>query len=335
MRNLVIRADAGSRIGSGHVMRCLGLAENFTSAGFDVAFAASQESFKSVAALNDSSLERLVLTDAQEEESVALVRRWPNGVDLLLVDHYERDAAFERACRSWARKIVIVDDLANRPHDGDVLIDGVNRAGDYRRLVPTSCRRLCGPHYALINSRFPAARANALARRDGRPVGRVLVTFGQVDAPNMTMRALEALRAIEFDGEIDIAIGAAAPHLPEIRAAAGDRVRLHVDASALDLLMTSADLAIGAGGVTSWERCCLGLPSVVTIIADNQRTQVSTIAGAAACLAVGEPRPGIEDEIAHALRRLSGDAELRVRMARAAANLIDGRGPVRLIEAAT
>ena len=334
MKRIVFRADASAAIGSGHIMRCLGLAEIFAKAGFDVTFAASAESFGLVGALKDSALDRCVLQVAPDDEPAALRRHWPDGVDLVLVDHYGRDIAFDRACRGWARKVIVVDDLADRVHDADVLLDGVNHPDDYRGLVPADCALLCGPRYALIDSRFPAARDRAIARRDRRPVERVLVTFGQIDAPNMTMRALAALRGVGFDGDVDIAIGAAAPHLAEVRGAATGRVRLHVNATNLPALKIAADLAIGAGGVTAWERCCLGLPSVITVIAGNQKTQVAIILNRGAGIGAGEPGEGAEERIASAAGRLIADADLRARMARSAAELIDGHGPMRLVQAA-
>jgi UDP-2,4-diacetamido-2,4,6-trideoxy-beta-L-altropyranose hydrolase len=334
MRNLVIRADAGAGIGSGHVMRCLGLAEIFAGQGWQVSFAATSETFDSVAALSNVALERLVLTGSREDEPAALARRWPTGADILLVDHYWRDATFERGCRPWTRKIVVLDDLADRPHQADLLVDGVNAAEDYRKLVPPACLLLCGPRNAIVSQRFPAVRDAALARRDGRPVERILVTFGQFDALNMTIRVLAALGEVAFEGNVDVALGAAAPHLQQVRAAATGRVRLHVNASNLESLMISADLAIGAGGVTAWERCCLGLPSIVTAIADNQRVQIAKILKASAGLGAGEPDAGVEARIVGALQRLMGDADMRVRMARSAADLVDGHGSTRLVEAA-
>jgi UDP-2,4-diacetamido-2,4,6-trideoxy-beta-L-altropyranose hydrolase len=330
MRSLVIRADAGVAVGSGHVMRCLSLAEIFATKNVKVSFAASADTFNSVAALSDSSFGRFVLPSAAADEPAELKRQWPSGVDVMIVDHYQRDADFERACRAWARKIVVIDDLADRHHDADILIDAVNTAEAYRTLVSDECRLLCGPSFAITHARFPRRRPAALARRDGRPVERILVTFGQIDTPNMTSAALAALRMIGFEGAVDVAIGSAAPHLAGLRAAASSRVRLYTDANNLDELMASADIAIGAGGVTAWERCCLGLPSIISVIAENQRKQVAVVRNAGAGIVLPDPYDGIANDIAAALRRLIDENSLRMDMAHAAEGLVDGEGPRRI-----
>jgi len=335
MARIVFRADAGPKIGAGHVMRCLALASAYAELGWTIGFAGTVETFASVAPLVSGTMEPLRLACRVDQEPAALAEHWPGGADILVVDHYQRDAEFERACRSWARRIVVLDDLADRPHDCDLLVDSAcNSADAYRNLVPARCRVLCGPAYAIVHPRFRQARERALAKRDGGPVKRVLVSFGQVDPANATMDAVRALRAGGFAGEIDIARGGAAPHLAAVRNAAGNGTRLHIDAADMAELMVSADLAIGAGGQTSWERCCLGLPSIVATLASNQEQVVARLVKAGAAVSVGIADCELKSRISAALGDIRHTSDELRAVAQNAASLVDGRGIERVMIAA-
>lgn len=333
---IVFRADAGRLIGSGHVMRSLALASVFSAGGWKVGFAASAETYESVSALNSAISDTLVLNSIVADEPGMLARRWSDGADILVVDHYARDAIFERACRPWAKRIVVIDDLADRSHDAEVLVDaGASSPDPYRELVPPSAQVLAGPAYAIIHPDFVLAREAALRRRDGRAVERILVSFGQVDPDNATGLALDALEAANFPGEVDVALGQAAPHLAAIRRRAKARTTLHVNASNMPSLMTAADLAVGAGGVTSWERCCVGLPTALVTVADNQRevAKLQIEAGAAQdARCVGDIT---SNELSIILRRLMNDSSKRREISRAASLLVDGTGPERIVQLIT
>lgn len=331
MSLVVFRADGGPAIGAGHVMRCLALAAAFEDAGWSIGFAASANTFQSVRALGVSRYEKLRLPEVENAEVAAMSQHWPAGADVLVVDHYGRDAEFERACRPWARRIVVIDDLADRSHDADFLVDGASSETSYSTLVPANCAVLAGPRYAIVHPSFLQARPHALARRQAKKVDRVLVSIGQTDPANVTAIALSVLDAVEFGGNVDVALGSAAANLPEIQKDAGGRIKLHLNAMNMAALMTAADVAIGAGGVTSWERCCLGLPSVVVTVADNQRTNVANLIQANAALSAGGVDPMLPDRIGAGLRTLLLDREKRIETAEAAASLIDGEGPRRIV----
>jgi len=328
MSLVVFRADGGPAIGAGHVMRCLALATAFEDAGWSVGFAVSADTLQSVKALGLSRYETLLLPEVADAEAAAMARNWPQGADVLVVDHYGRGVVFERACRPWAQRIVAFDDIPERVHDVDVLTDAVSSAADYREFVPAKCRILAGADYAIVHPAFRRARDRALTRRTVAPVGRVLISLGQVDSPNLTARALAALEAAKFVGAVDVVLGSSAPHLEAVRAASRGNVSLRVDAQADEMaeLMTNADLAIGAGGATAWERCCLGLPTVLVKLAENQREMVAMLARAGVGIDAGGLENGLEDRLSRALLEMFGDGERRAAFARAAAALTDGRG---------
>jgi UDP-2,4-diacetamido-2,4,6-trideoxy-beta-L-altropyranose hydrolase len=315
-------------------MRMLALASMFRDGGWSIGFAATDETFASVVALHDWALERLTLAPDAGEEAEAMRRRWPSGADILVVDHYGRDVALERACRGWARRIVVVDDLANRPHDADILVDVANSPDAYRGLVPKACEVLTGADWAIVNAAFRTVRERALARRNGAAVKRVLISFGQTDALKATQRALSALATAGFAGEVDVVLGNAAPHPDGVRTAGSPRTRFHINVNDMPALMAEADLAIGAGGVTALERCCLGLPSVLVTVADNQRGIVAMLQAAGAAIDAGQVDTGLEKRLAEILSALLAEGSQRAAMARVGAKLIDGLGATRIMLAA-
>ncbi len=331
MSLIVFRADAGLAIGSGHVMRSLALARAFSSHGWQVGFAATKETFESVASLDASNFDRVILDTPVEEEPSAIKAKWP-FIDILVVDHYGRDAVFERACRAFAKRLVVVDDLADRQHDCDLLIDSnASSEAAYGSLVPEGCDVLVGPAYAPLHSEFRRLRAATLKARESRPATRALVCFGQMDAHNATEMTLDALKKMDFHGPTDVAIGRAAPHLARLRERAGEFVKLHIDASNMPELMAAADFAIGAGGTTTWERCCLGLPGLVVELADNQRGVIKMIEQKKASISLGSIEDLGPEKIGTAFRELLADWQNLLRMSKASAMLVDGRGSDRIV----
>lgn len=332
MALVVFLADAGPAIGAGHVMRCLALSSAFAEGGWQIGFAANAETYRSVAALSGSRIRCIMLPDSAADEPATLKQQWPQGADVLVVDHYGRDAVFEHACRGWAKRIVVIDDLADRPHEADVVIDAARSEDSYQDFVSASCEVLAGPAYAILHQKFRQARAML---RDCRPrVESIVVSFGQVDASSATTRALAAINAVGFLGRVYVLLGRAAPHLAEVRASVGDRVRLLVDCDDMPRLLAEADLSMGAGGVSAWERCCLGLPTILATIADNQCETVSLIAEAGAAVNVGRPDDLLEQRFVESLTELLHDADRREAMSRAGMALVDGRGAARTMIAA-
>jgi UDP-2,4-diacetamido-2,4,6-trideoxy-beta-L-altropyranose hydrolase len=268
-----------------------------------------------------------------EAEPAALAANWPEGVTLI-VDHYGRDARFEAACRPWAARIVALDDLADRPHAADLLLDptlGRDRA-DYRSLVPKSCALLLGPDYAPLRPEFAAARDAALARRGRQAPQRLLIAFGATDPINATGAVLEALALAGSALAVDVALGDAAPHLAEVRGrvAALAGARLHVETTEMALLMTASNCAIGASGSTSWERCCLGLPALVAVLAANQAGIAASLSAAGAVWSAGEWRVGCADALVARLAALT--PESMAEMSAAAARICDGLGAERVAD---
>ena len=322
---IAIRVDASVQIGTGHFMRCLTLADALKQQGAEIRFVSHRmpEQLREmldakgyeVALLNNSPSEGITdklphspligssqAQDATETIQVLSDQTW----DWLVVDHYALDAEWESAMRPEVGKIMVIDDLADRPHDCDLLLDQNQYEGLERRydgLVPDHCERLLGPRYALLRPEFAAAR-KTLRHRDGR-VRRIFVFFGGSDLSNETAKALEAIRLMNrSDIAVDVVVGASNPKGDQIREICQrmPNTCFHLQVGNMAELMALADLAIGAGGTTTWERCCLGLPTLALVLADNQREVVEAMSAAGAMKNVGWHADVTSSGLAEALR---------------------------------
>lgn len=347
---VVFRVDSGTQIGSGHVSRCLTLAGELDRQGAEVHFicrelpghmigrierdghrvARLRAAQGAPAASPGSAASWLqVPPDQDAEETRAQLQRLQP--DWLVVDHYGIAAEWQKRQRSSAPAIMVIDDLADRAHDCDLLLDqnyaGEGGADRYRALVPPGCRTLLGPRYALLGREYAALRA-ARVDRAGEP-RRVLVFFGGTDASDETSKALQALSREEFSQlAVDVVLGANHPAEERVASLAAARpgTVVHRNLPSLAGLMFRADLAIGAGGVTTWERLCLGLPSVVITVAENQEPGVAALAQEQLVIWAGKAHsvqvPALASAITAALARSWSDR-----------TLVDGHGRSRVAAA--
>ena len=331
-RRIIFRADASSRTGGGHVMRCLTLAECFKGAGWLIGVACSSETLAIFPHLRDRA-EVLEVADGASIDGPMLGRYWPSGCDVLVVDHYALDARFELGCRGWAAKIVAIDDLANRTHDCDLLIDTTpgRLIGDYAGLVPTTALVLTGPGHALLRSEFATHREQSLRRRAslGR-AERIFVGMGLTDVGGITKQIVKRLLMLDAVTSIDAVVGESANSRASLQelSAREPRLRLHVGPSNIANLMANADIAVGAGGTGSWERCCMGLPTVLLVLAENQRLMAMGLERTGASVTASQDSKA--DDVAAKVLTLIADPTRMREMIVAAACMVDGRGSERV-----
>lgn len=292
-KNIALRVDASAQMGLGHFMRCLTLADALKERGVNTRFLSRnlpvylQELLGSKGhecAVFQSAADRVVgddLTHAGWLEStqlqdVADCAEALSGLtwDWLIVDHYALDVRWEKPARTLARKIMAIDDIADRQHNADVLLDQnlyLDMRQRYSGLLNVDCVQLLGPKYALLRTEFVRQREN-LRPRDGT-VKRVLIFFGGTDATNETGKALEAIGFLKIPQlELDIVVGAANEHVSglNVRCQSFGNARMHRQVTNMAELMDAADFCIGAAGTATWERCALGLPALVVSVAENQ-----------------------------------------------------------------
>jgi UDP-2,4-diacetamido-2,4,6-trideoxy-beta-L-altropyranose hydrolase len=208
-------------------------------------------------------------------------------VDWIIVDHYALDYRWESVLRDKCHHMMCIDDLADRTHDCDVLLDqSLGRtANDYRQFVSVGTRLLLGPQYALLRPEFIQWRDTSLARRQNSKLRHILVTMGGVDRDNVTGRVLKILKQCRLDTleRITVVLGPLAPWRNEVISCSKEMPVSTNVLSGIDNiaeLMAFCDLVIGAGGTSSWERCSLGVPSVLVVLADNQRHIASQLSKA-------------------------------------------------------
>jgi UDP-2,4-diacetamido-2,4,6-trideoxy-beta-L-altropyranose hydrolase len=332
---VAFRADASLAVGSGHVMRCLTLADDLKRQGAETLFISREipGNLGDLVAARGHGLAWLPARgtpEADAADTAAILDG--NAWEWLVVDHYDLDATWERAQRHLARNILVIDDLADRPHDCDLLLDqNVQQPDRYQGLLPVACRTLLGPRFALLRPQFAEARGQ-LKPRDGR-VRRLLVFCGGSDAAGDTLKVLAGIRESgRNDLGVDVVIGQANPHAVPIEATCRTMpgAVLHRQVADMAAIMAAADLYLGAGGTSSWERCCLGLPALVLATAGNQIEQARSLAETGAQLYLG---PSAEVDAVRLGRMLSCVCDsplLLAHIARQAQELVDGHGAGRV-----
>ncbi len=352
----VIRADSSTTIGTGHLMRCLTLADYLRNQGTDVEFIARELPGNICDYIEERKyrLHRLpfdedLLQDKYESEytrwlvvsqavdadqTLSVLLEKIGVVDWLVVDHYGLDYRWQRKLRSYVNRIMVIDDLANRRHDCDLLLDQNlhdNPDSRYDGLVSNYCMKLLGPRFALLRPEFIQAREN-MPKRNGI-VNRILVFFGGSDISNETAKALKAIKSIDLSQiAIDVVIGSSNPHKSNIEAISRgmQNVTLYHQALNMAQLMVKADLAIGGGGTTTWERCYLGLPAIIVAIAENQIEigRMSERAGVASYLGISK-NVSDEDISKEIIKLMEHPDELR-EMGKRGVKQVDGQGALRV-----
>jgi len=341
---IAIRTDASSQIGTGHFMRCLTLADGLKEHGAKIRFVSRHlpEHLHSMLAekghefvsldstQNDMALDELAhahwLGVSQAKDAADSIRMLSDEEwDWLVIDHYALDIRWESALRRITKRIMVIDDLADRQHDCDVLLDQnfyADMQTRYTSKVPAHCELLLGPRYALLRDEFRQLHEQ-IEPRNG-PVKRMLVFFGGVDADNYTGRAIEALSEINVSGlHVDVVIGAQHPCREQIKAAAAQhRFICHIQTDKMAELMAAADLAIGAGGSATWERCSMGLPSIILLLGENQRKAAEDLDAAGVLINLGDARLITNAALAYVVRGLIEDVKLRSELSVASLKLV-------------
>jgi UDP-2,4-diacetamido-2,4,6-trideoxy-beta-L-altropyranose hydrolase len=350
---IAFRADASTEIGSGHVQRCLALAGALRRAHAEVLFVSrlhrghlcdriAADSFKTVALparkapaagnIGHASWLGATWEEDAEQSRAALDPQGP--WDWLVVDHYGIDERWENALRPQARGLLVIDDLDNRPHNADLILDQGflgPQGGRYASSMARNTELLLGPRYALLRPQFEIARSTLRERAGG--LGRLLVYFGAFDSTGQTCKTLRALQHAEIrDLQVDVVVGESDPGRGRIEATARglDNVAVHAKGVDMAAMIGRADLAIGAAGTTTWERFCLGLPSVLVDVAANQQLVAESLAAEGYCVYLGSADEVTEQQIADTLRALAANPRWMRLLARRCQSLVDGRGAQRV-----
>ena len=303
--NIVFRADASLKMGSGHIMRCITLAEELKRNGADVSFISRAHEGNLNSLIDKKNIKVVELPKvevfeksnnktkgdnygewlgvSQEQDSLETIKCLGNSKpNWIIIDHYGLGQTWEKFIRPHVGNIMVIDDLANRHHECDILLDQ-NWFEDfdrrYKDLVPINCTLLLGPEYVLLREEFPETRKK-YKLQDKDVVRHIFVFFGGSDIYNLTGMTLKALSNSNLsDLHVDVVIGENNPHQSEIKelASARPHTKLHIQVDNISSIMEKADVAIGAGGVNTWERMCIGLPALVISFAENHTLLLSDL----------------------------------------------------------
>jgi UDP-2,4-diacetamido-2,4,6-trideoxy-beta-L-altropyranose hydrolase len=338
MPSAIIRTDASHDIGLGHLVRSTTLGLALIDSGWKCVLATSAHSLSIFPGGIPSDLETIIVPDDQLLDPAWAKTALSETFDLAIIDHYGLDGSYELQMRTRARHILVIDDLANRPHDCDILLDqNLGRtASDYEKFVSPACQLLIGPDFTLLRDQFQRHRPNSILQRGAKVIPKkVVVSFGGSDLRNASTMALEGLGLAGWSTTIDIVIGAAATNVEALRNKAKHyNLSLNINIGTDDVanLLAKSDFVIGACGSSSWERCCLGVPAIVIVTGSDQRTSATGLVNAGAIDLVGEIDDVDAHDICKAINSMINEPRLWHNMGLKAAKIVDGSGCTRVIE---
>jgi len=339
MKPLIIRADAGPVMGTGHVMRCLALAEAWQDTGGKVFFVSSYNSPSLKARLVEEGMEIVHVPgeagSAGDAEETARIAR-EEGAGWVVVDGYHFGAAYQKTLRNAGVAVLFIDDYGHAGHYyADIVLNQNIYAGMsfYKHHEPYT-RFLLGPDFVLIRREF--LKRSVHDRTIPEIARKLLITMGGSDPDNITLRVIEAARAVDVrDIEVTVVVGGANPHFTQIHDAVRDssRFRLVKNAGNMPDLMAWADVAVSAGGSTCWELLFMGLPSLVIPIAENQIPIAKRLESL--CLAEVIDAPGADDpeRLAKVVSDLMLSQDKRSGFSERMLQYVDGKGPLRILHA--
>jgi UDP-2,4-diacetamido-2,4,6-trideoxy-beta-L-altropyranose hydrolase len=330
--NVVFRVDSSNQMGVGHLTRCLTLADELEKKNHNATFICRELKGNLIKSIKhrvfilpvdkDFQSDDLYLSwlgATQEQDAKQTIQAIPDNADLLIVDSYALDEVWHKQLNSHTKKIMVIDDLADRSYDCDILLNqnlGF-QAKDYNSKIRDDCNLLLGCEYALLRPQFAELRSKALLKRKNTAlIQNILISMGGADKMNVTY---DVIKQLDKNLNIVVVLGASSVHKEMIKNYAIDKkIRVVVNAQNMPELMLNADLAIGAGGSSSWERCCLGLPSLTFVLSENQRKVAENLQKAGATLIV--------KNLANDIKELIENFDLWLSMSIKAQNLSDGFG---------
>jgi UDP-2,4-diacetamido-2,4,6-trideoxy-beta-L-altropyranose hydrolase len=371
---IVFRVDASILIGTGHVFRCLTLADGLKEKGSECIFVCREHEGNLIELIEEHgyvvyNLDRLeisengpqssdlkkksVQTNTSESElkhsdwlgtswviDAAQTYKAIAGINcvFLVVDHYALGRRWEKVLKDITDNILVIDDLADRSHDCEILLDqnlGRN-AEEYGKLVPSHCNLMVGTKFALLRKEFPQLRDYSLKRRLTPRLNNILISMGGIDKGNATGKILKCLSGLNLPNncQITVVMGLSAPNLVDVQTLAKKlpiETEVVVNINNMAERMMQADLAIGAAGSTSWERCCLGLPTLLVVLADNQKNGANALSQTGAAFLVGTI-DDINNNLPTMLNKAVSSDSLK-KMSTVASTIVDGYGTSRIISA--
>jgi UDP-2,4-diacetamido-2,4,6-trideoxy-beta-L-altropyranose hydrolase len=338
---LFIRADANSQIGTGHIMRCISLAQAWQDQGGAVTFISHCES--------DALKDRI---QGEGFRFIALAHASPDPYDLqftlstfksesanqkkwLVLDGYHFTPKYQKAIRDEGIHLLVIDDMNHLPYyHADILLNQNIHAPDLKYHCDKDTTLLMGTRYVLLRREFLKYRD--FKRQIPDQAKNILVTLGGGDPDNVTLKVIEALKLLNKPNIMaKIIIGPANPHQETIGkaiASARFEAELLTNPPNMPELMAWADLAVSASGSTCWELAFMGVPSIVLILAENQAAVAEYLMNKKAVLNLGIFAECSKEHISDACKILIGSSIARTSLLQQSKMLINGPGPNQVIK---
>lgn len=352
---VVFRVDAALHIGSGHAIRCLTLAGCLKQQGAECIFICRSFSGNLCDLIKQKGHEVYVLPVCFEEahlnqelhlpyqdwlgvsqhedahQTILVFKKINQSIDWLIVDHYGIDYLWQNQLRAYTQKIMVIDDLANRRHNADLLLDQnlyLNYQIRYQNLVSKSCRVLLGPKYALLRPEFAHYRSEPKSKNE---YPKILVFFGGIDLEGETLKFLQTIQNKFTQYKFEVVLGRQSPHFQAALRLSEkqEHITLWYGCDEMAKLMHQCDFAFGASGSTNWERFCLGLNTALVCVADNQRQLLDDLAAQNLVICLGDSKQVTSNTYQDILINLD---ELKTNLGMRIREYCDGLGVNRIVD---
>jgi len=347
---VVFRVDSSTKIGAGHIYRCMAIAECMLEKDVDVSFICRNLAGNFTSLLKEKNIPVVILPaflnsseisdnefedfgfsqDEDAKQTVnALISHKP---DWIIVDHYALDEQWERILRPYCNKLMVIDDMASHRHDCDLLLNqnySFENKGLYKKMVPPSCQILLGPNYALLRKEFQILRNLKTYRSKSLEIFLVFFTAGNDQGE--TLKAMKGLVLFGKAKQVDIVIGKGNPDIITIKAMCDfQKWGFHCQIDYMPKLIMQSDLVIGGGGSSNWERCALNVPALIVILAENQLAIAEALDNAGIVINLGWSKNVQIEDYAKALNTLT--PQQLISMSEKGSSLVDAQGSQRLVE---
>ena len=340
-KNILFKIESNKEIGTGHLMRCLTLANALRDSGNSVYFLLNDTDRSSINLIKKMRFNIIFLKNQKRNnisilEDAFLTKKNIEKNNLessyLVIDNYKIDKKWEVILRKTVKKIILIDDMANREHDCDVLIDQnyfiKNMANRYSKLVPKKCKLFLGPKFAIIRPEFLVLKKKVKIRNS---LKKILISFGGTDPTNETMKILKIIKKSKFNNiKFIIISGRLNAHKTEIKNICKKfkNIVFYSHTKKIADIMLDVDLSFGGGGTTTWERCFVELPTIATILTKNQKAIVESMTKIGCMMNLGSAKKLTKNDYENALDSIN--SKKLTKMSQACEKFIDGKGVYRL-----
>ena len=335
---IFIRVDSSTKIGYGHLIRCLALADTLKKS-FKINFICtnlngnliSQICKKNFEVFRFNTKSQRINVKKDAEKTISIIKKYRNKKSLLILDSYILSQEWENRVRPYVKRLIVIDDLMDRKHSCDLIIDQnlhTQMNSLYINSVPKNCVKLLGPDYAILRNQFIAQRKYAKIR--SLPIKNILVSFGGTDNENHTLHALTSLKKLNSDVNVNVVIGTANMNKKTIKNFCKKNLNFNYFEQVENMakLMKIADLCIGSSGTTTWERCCLGLPAIVVVASNDQKDIASAVSNNKCIINLGKIKKSGKVNYIHLIKNLK-NSDLQ-NMSKNCMKLVDGKGAARI-----